>query len=102
MVPYRLFILLILLSGPSHAQNWQAMTDEAGIRALFTDTVVTVELKDGVVATSRYNSDGTGDFRCSTGITSNAPMRLRRNTKSEFQSARLFPRRGMKASKSQA
>jgi len=62
MVPNRLFILLILLSGQSHAQTWQALTDEAEIRALFTDTVLTTQLKDGVVATSRYNSDGTGEL----------------------------------------
>lgn len=42
------------------AQSWSPVTDEAELRALFSDTVVTVQLKNDVTGTSRYNADGTG------------------------------------------
>ena len=62
-----LFRILILVSGfvisaYAAAQQWEPVTDDAELRPLFTDTVITTELRDGVVATSRYRADGTGEI----------------------------------------
>jgi hypothetical protein len=53
--------MLALSSVEADAQTWQVITDPEEVRALFSDTVMTSELKEGVTATAHYNSDGTGE-----------------------------------------
>ena len=50
------------------AQQWQPVTDEDELRALFVDTVITTELREGVTATSRYRADGTGQIEAWGGV----------------------------------
>lgn len=49
------------------AQNWQQVTDEAVLRGIMTNTVLSGELKEGVRSTSTFNADGTGELRAWNG-----------------------------------
>jgi hypothetical protein len=42
------------------AHEWQPVTGEENIKALFSDTIMTRTLKDDVTAKATYNADGTG------------------------------------------
>jgi hypothetical protein len=53
----------MVLSGGAHAQTWQPVTGADKLEALFSDTVQTATLKDGVTAVATYNSDGTGELK---------------------------------------
>jgi hypothetical protein len=55
--------LILLGAGVAGAQTWEPVTDPEEIEKLFSDTVLTTELKDGVMATATYRSDGTGELR---------------------------------------
>ena len=57
-----LFLATFLLPTFAYSQQWQQVTDEGELRALFVDTVITTELRAGVTATSRYRADGTGQI----------------------------------------
>ena len=57
-----LSLVLALVAGNAAAQPWIPVTEDAEIRALFSDTVMTAELKKGVTATAHYNSDGSGEL----------------------------------------
>jgi hypothetical protein len=56
--------LLALLFGasPACAQDWEPVTGAENLSALFSDTVMTATLKENVVATATYSSDGTGEL----------------------------------------
>ena len=59
----RILVVAMLFAGANaRAQAWEAVTDEAQLRSLFTDTVITTQLNDEVVAVSRYRADGTGEI----------------------------------------
>jgi hypothetical protein len=49
------------------AQPWQAVTDEAALRAIMTGTVLSGELVEGVRSRSTFNADGTGELRAWNG-----------------------------------
>ena len=53
----------MVLSVGAHAQTWQPVTGPDKLEALFSDTVQTATLKDGVTAVATYNSDGTGELK---------------------------------------
>ena len=57
------FFLLCLFATTAGAQDWQPVTGADELSALFSDTVMTATLKDGVTATATYNSDGTGELK---------------------------------------
>ncbi len=42
-----------------HAQDWQAVTGEAALKEIVSDTQLEGTLKDGVTGVARYNADGT-------------------------------------------
>lgn len=52
----------LLISGNSPAADWVPVKDAEILRALFSDTVMTATLKDDTQASSRYNSDGSGEL----------------------------------------
>jgi hypothetical protein len=54
---------IVLLSGTTHAQDWQPVTGADNLEALFSDTTHSATLRDGVTATAHYNADGTGQLR---------------------------------------
>jgi hypothetical protein len=54
---------LATVATSASAQDWQPVTGADELRALFSDTVMTGTLKDGVTATATYNSDGTGELK---------------------------------------
>lgn len=56
-------LALMLLAGAAGAQDWRPVTDPDVVRELFSDTVLTTELKKGVTATARFSSDGTGELK---------------------------------------
>jgi len=56
-------LLLCLVATSAQAQDWQPVTGAGELGALFSDTVMTAKLKDGVTATATYNSDGTGELK---------------------------------------
>jgi len=56
-------ILSMALSAGAQAQTWQSVTGTDELSALFSDTVQTATLKDGVIAVATYNSDGTGELK---------------------------------------
>jgi hypothetical protein len=55
--------LAVALAPAVFAQDWQAVTGEDELRALFSDTVMTASLKEGVTAEATYNADGTGELQ---------------------------------------
>ena len=62
MKPSRLILLLVFVAANAVAQTWKPITDQDEIRSLFSDTVLTTELRKGVTATARYNADGSGEL----------------------------------------
>jgi len=48
--------------------EWEAVTNDADIRALFSGTTMHATLKDGVDAVATYNSGGTGSLKAWGGI----------------------------------
>ncbi len=54
--------LLLLAVSDARAQTWEPVTGADNLSALFSDTVMSATLKDGVTATATYNSDGTGEL----------------------------------------
>jgi hypothetical protein len=56
-------LFLGLLTTNVFAQDWQPIAGPDELRALFSDTVMTATLKDGITATAIYNADGTGELR---------------------------------------
>lgn len=57
------FLFFILCSVDTWSQAWEPVTGDDKLRALFSDTVMTATLKDGVTATATYNRDGTGELK---------------------------------------
>jgi len=55
--------IVLAFTPAAFAQDWQAVTGEDELKALFSDTVMTATLKDGVTATATYNADGTGQLK---------------------------------------
>jgi len=55
--------LYALSSGIATAADWEPVDDPALLRELFSDTLIQTTLKDGVIAESTYNADGTGELR---------------------------------------
>ena len=49
----------VLASAAAHAQDWQAVTGEAALKEVVSDTQLEGTLKDDVNAVARYNADGT-------------------------------------------
>jgi len=62
-LPKYLCCLLVLAMSNVAAQTWEPVTGADNLSALFSNTVMTATLKDGVVATATYNSDGTGELK---------------------------------------
>lgn len=56
------FALGFIISAPTSAQQWERIADESMLRELFTNTVITTQLRDGVTAISRYRADGSGEI----------------------------------------
>lgn len=64
MILRLVFAALLILAAPlSIAQNWQPVSGDTDIRALFSDTTHTATLPGGNEAVARYNADGTGNLR---------------------------------------
>jgi hypothetical protein len=55
--------LLLFAVSNTNAQTWEPVTSAQELSALFSDTVMSATLKDGVTATATYNSDGTGELK---------------------------------------
>jgi hypothetical protein len=60
--PVFLGCLFLLATSVTGAQTWEPVAGADNLSALFSDTVMTTTLKDGVVAKATYNSDGTGEL----------------------------------------
>jgi len=56
-------LLTLFVTGEASAEPWVAISDTAEVKKLFSDTVLTSELKKGVTTTARFNSDGTGELK---------------------------------------
>jgi len=54
---------IVLLSGTTHAQDWQPVTGAENVKAPFSDKTHTATLREGKTATAIYNADGTGELR---------------------------------------
>ena len=54
---------LVLATGTALAQDWQPVTGEQALAALFSDTELRTTLNDKVEATATYRADGTGEVR---------------------------------------
>ncbi|WP_406610093.1 hypothetical protein [Agarivorans sp. JK6] len=56
------FFGLVVAAAPLYlsAEEWQTVSDDAELRALFSDKIFTATLKGNVQATATYNADGTG------------------------------------------
>jgi hypothetical protein len=52
--------LCVLFTSHALAHDWQPVTGEEKLKALFSDTVMTATLKGEVTAKATYNADGTG------------------------------------------
>ena len=50
------------LSASAYAQTWEPVVGADRLRDVFTDTVFERTLREGSVATGRYNADGTGEL----------------------------------------
>jgi hypothetical protein len=50
------------LSASAYAQTWEAVVGADELSEVFTDTIFEVTLREGSVATARYNADGTGEL----------------------------------------
>lgn len=55
-----LTLVLLIFVNNVLAQSWTPVTDKTELRKMFSDTVITSTLREGVTATARYNADGTG------------------------------------------
>jgi hypothetical protein len=55
--------LLLLAISNANAQTWERVTGAENLSVLFSDTIMSASLKDGVTATATYNSDGTGELK---------------------------------------
>ena len=53
---------IVLLSGTTHAQDWQPVTGAENVKAPFSDKTHTATLREGKIATAIYNADGTGEL----------------------------------------
>lgn len=58
-----LFFAGVLIFTSARAQTWEPVDDPEALSALFSDTVITATLKDGVTAVANYRSDGTGEIQ---------------------------------------
>ena len=54
---------LALATGLAQAQDWQPVTGEQALAAVFTDTELRTALNEKVQATASYRADGTGEVR---------------------------------------
>ncbi len=54
-----LAVVVLLLAGPAHAQDWQPVIDAKEIAALFSETTHTATLPGDNQAVAKYNADGT-------------------------------------------
>jgi hypothetical protein len=61
LTAFTLFFLLFVSA--TQAQSWEPVTGADDLARLFSDTVQTATLKEGVTATATYNSDGTGELK---------------------------------------
>ena len=71
MINKRLFIVslgLVFYGSSASAQNWEPVTDEAELGALFVETEITADLGDGRTAVSRYRADGSGEVEAWGGV----------------------------------
>ncbi len=50
------------LSASAYAQTWEPVVGADKLREVFADTIFERTLREGSVATGRYNADGTGEL----------------------------------------
>ncbi len=55
-------MVVLLLAGPAHAQDWQPVTGEKRLLAVVQNTRLEGRLTDGVQGVARYNADGTAEL----------------------------------------
>jgi len=53
-------LTILFATTTATARDWQPVTGNEQLRTLFSDSVMTATLKEGVTAKSTYNADGTG------------------------------------------
>jgi hypothetical protein len=61
--PTAFTLCLLLFASNATAQSWKPVTGAENLTKLFSDTVQTATLKEGVTATATYNADGTGELK---------------------------------------
>jgi hypothetical protein len=55
-------LVLFIFASAVLAQTWEPYTGADNLRRLMSDTLMEGTLREGVTATARYNSDGTGEL----------------------------------------